>query len=388
FCSLRCVEVTPEDVFLSFLPLSHTLERTVGYYLPMMAGATVAFTRGIAELAEDLITINPSGLITVPRIFERVYSKVKQQLQSRSLLTRWLFKLAIDTGWRRFEYMQGRAKLHPSIVLWPLLKRLVADKVNERLGSNLKIAISGGAALAPDISRVFIGLGVPILQGYGLTEASPVVSVNRPDNNIPASIGPALPGVEVMIGRDDELLVRGDLVMLGYWNNTEATREAIDKDGWLHTGDKARMEGDFIFITGRLKEIIVLANGEKVPPGDMELAIVADMLIDQLMVIGEARPYLSALVVLNEEQWNRYASKHNIDFESLADETVEQVLLDRISRHLSHFPGYTQIRRVTCISEPWSVDNDLLTPTLKLKRNRINEKYAGEIGKMYEGHST
>jgi long-chain acyl-CoA synthetase len=384
---LQVFPVEPRHVFLSFLPLSHTLERTVGYYLPMMAGASVAHARSIPDLPQDLRSIRPDGLISVPRIYERVHSRIKDNLNQQKPIARWLFRLAVEVGWRRFEWQQGRARPGPALLLWPLLKRLVADKITARLGGNIRVAVSGGAALSPEIGRTFIGLGLPILQGYGLTEASPVVSVNRPDDNVPASIGPPLPGVEARIGPDDELLVRGDNVMLGFWKDEEATRRMIDADGWLHTGDKARIEDGRIYITGRIKEIIVLANGEKVSPMDMEIAIAGDPLFDQVIIVGEARPYLSALVVLNEAQWRRFVKDHGIAGGGANDEPARKLLLERIAGCLHQFPGYAKVVRVTALNEPWTIDNGMLTPTMKGKRNRITEKYAVQIEQMYSGHS-
>ncbi len=388
YSGLQAVTVTNSDVFLSFLPLSHTLERTVGYYLPMMCGATVAHARGISELAEDLQIIRPTCLISVPRIFERVYARVREQMQSKPSLVRNLFNLAIDVGWKRFNYLQGRGPRRASFILWPLLKKLVADKINEKLGGRLNIAISGGAALSPEISRVFVGLGVPILQGYGLTETSPVISVNRIENNLPASIGPPMPGIEVRIGDDDELLVRGDNVMLGYWNREEESKKVMDEEGWLRTGDKAKIEDGRIYIIGRLKEIIVMSNGEKVSPTDMELALVADTLFEQIMIVGEAKPYLTALAVLNEEEWNNYVTKMQLDSNSIEAGKVEELVLERVAKRLHKFPGYARIRHIRCTSTPWSIENDLLTPTLKIKRNKIRERYADEIESMYEEHTS
>ncbi len=386
YSGLRSIYITDKDTFLSFLPLSHTLERTAGYYLPMMSGATVAFARSIPELAEDLLRIRPTRLVTVPRIFERIYTKIKEELDNKPKLIWLLFKLTVDVGWRRFEYIQGRAKYSPSILLWPLLYLLVAKKIQCRFGGNLKGAICGGAPIAPGISRIFIGLGIPILQGYGLTESSPVISANRLKHNIPASIGLVFPGVEVRIGENDELLARGDNVMMGYWNSPEETCRVI-KDGWLHTGDKARIENGYIYITGRLKEIIVMANGEKVSPADMEMAIAHDALFEQVMIMGEARPYLVAITVLEKEQWKRFSRRMGFAENEFTKSKVEQILLKRISRDLHNFPGYAQIRRMTCTLEPWTIEQGLITPTLKVKRPRVTEKFQQQIDAMYEGHT-
>lgn len=380
---LRSIPVTERDVFLSFLPLSHMLEFTTGYILPMMAGATVAYARGIAGLAEDLIAIRPTLLICVPRVFERIHARIMERLAGRSGLTGRLFSLAVATGWRCHEYTQRRGSWHATFLLWPLLKWLVGRGFKAQFGGRLRAAISGGAMLPARVARVFIGLGIPVLQGYGLTETSPVVSVNRVDNNIPESIGMPLPGVQVLLAADNELLVKGDLVMLGYWNNAHATRAVLDEQGWLRTGDQARIEGQHIFITGRLKEIIVLSNGEKLPPADMEIAILSDDLFEQAMVIGEARPYLTALVMLNQAQWLRVAAGGH----GMSEREIEAALLQRIAAGLKTFPGYAKVRRVTRIDEPWSVENGLLTPTLKARRNAILNRYAAEIERMYVGHT-
>jgi long-chain acyl-CoA synthetase len=386
YAGLQTFNVEPEYVYLSFLPLSHTLERTVGYYLPMMAGAIVAHARGIPELARDLSVIRPHALISVPRIYERVYAKIKENLASKPLWAKKMFYLAVDIGWKRFEFQQGRGSRPMLLFLWPLLKRLVADKIIQRLGGNLQIAISGGAALSPEISRVFVGLDVPIYQGYGLTEASPIISSNNASYNIPNSIGKPLPGVKVAIGENDELLAKGDNIMLGYWKNQEATDKTLDKDGWLATGDKARIEDGYIYITGRIKDIIVLANGEKVSPTDMEVAIAADTLFDQALVIGEAKPYISVVAVLNMHHWKKITIKNGLLVDVIDDEASEKILLQRLGKCLTEFPGYAQVYHISCSKEAWTVENGLLTPTLKMKRKEIIKRYAKEIEQMYEGH--
>ncbi len=387
---LKAVTIYRDDRFLSFLPLSHMLERTVGYYLPMMAGSTVAFARSIQQLSADFQTVRPTVFVSVPRIFERIHLRIEDQLAAQPSWKRKLFERAVDTGWHRYEHLQGRAPWHPRLLLWPLFDRLVARKVRERLGGNVRLTVCGGAPLAPAIARLFIGLDIQLLQGYGLTEASPVISVNTLEDNRPASIGKALPGIEVRLGEKDELLARGPTVMLGYWNNPKATAEAIDEAGWLHTGDKASIDEEgHIFLTGRLKEILVLANGEKVPPAEMEMAIIADSLFEQVMVIGEQRPFLAVLAVLNREQWDILVKEHRWESredELLRDRTVESVILKRISERTASFPGYAQIRRVSLSLTPWTVDEGLLTPTLKLRRNQILERHKEEIERIYAGH--
>ncbi|HHJ13973.1 MAG TPA: long-chain fatty acid--CoA ligase [Gammaproteobacteria bacterium] len=387
--SLRVVKCGPDELFLSFLPLSHTLERTAGYYLPMMLGAAVAYNRSIPQLAEDLLAVRPTVLISVPRIFERVYNKIQAGLEEKSPLARALFRAAVNIGWKRFEKQQGRGGWSPELLLWPLLKILVADKVMGKLGGRLHLTVVGGAPLPEEVAHLFIGLGLPMIQGYGLTETSPVISVNPPEHNDPRSVGKILPDIEARIGEDDELLVRGPGVMLGYWANEKATREIIDTEGWLHTGDKACIEDDMLYITGRIKEIIVLANGEKVPPADMEMAITADPLFEQAMVVGDNRPFLSALLVLNPEQWRALAHELGMDPDDAAacnSARVNAAILERVASRISRFPGYARIHRAHCMLEPWTIEEGLITPTLKLKRNKVAERFAAEIEALYADH--
>lgn len=387
-----CVEgfpAYPGDLFLSFLPLCHTFERTVGYYAPMMGGATVAYARAIPLLAEDLLTLRPTAMVSVPRIFERVYGRIKAQLDEKSPLAQKLFNLAVETGWSRFLYRQGRGPWRASHLLWPVLNKLVASKVMAKLGGRIRLAVCGGAPLSMPIAKVFIGLGLPLTLGYGLTETSPVISANRFDDNDPVSAGTPLHGIQVRIGENDELLTRSSSVMLGYWNNPDATAKIIDAEHWLHTGDKARIENNHIYITGRLKDIIVMANGEKMPPADMEMAIALDPLFEQVMIIGEGRPYLTALAVLNAERWSMLAKQLGLDpavSASTQDKRVHSAVLGKISRQLQGFHAYAQVRRVALCLEPWTVENGLLTPTLKLRRNLVMERHRDLVDKLYEGH--
>lgn len=388
---LRLIPGYREDVYLSFLPLSHAFERTAGYYLPVMAGSCVAYARSIQDLAEDLLAIRPTMLVSVPRIFERVYARVQHQLKEKGALASLLSRLTEEIGWRRFEAAQGRGEGVGTLqrLLWPLLNRLVADKVVSRLGGRLRIAVSGGAPLYGAISHFFIGLGLPLVQGYGLTEAAPVVSANRPENNIPESVGEPLPGIEIRIGEKDELLVRSPGVMMGYWKRPEDTRQAVDGEGWLHTGDQAEIVDNHIFIRGRLKDILVTSTGKKVAPADMEMCITQDPLFDQAMVIGEGRPYIAALIVLNRPAWGALAAALSLDADdpaSLHSLRTSEVVLDKIRELLHAFPGHAQVRAVHLTLEPWSIENGLLTPTMKLKRPEIERRFPEEIRQLYAGH--
>ncbi|MEN9784227.1 MAG: hypothetical protein RJA24_1570 [Pseudomonadota bacterium] len=379
-----------DDIFMSFLPLSHTFERTCGYYLTMMSGSTTAYARSIPQLAEDLQSIKPTMLISVPRIYERIWGAIRAKLEEGPPLRKKLFLFAAETGYARFEHAQGRGPWQPSFLLWPLLHKLVAAKVLARLGGRLRYALSGGAALPPNISRIFIGLGLPILQGYGLTETSPVACANPPWSNIPASVGLPVPGVEVKIGDRNAVMIKGPNVMMGYWNNEEATRAMIQDDGWLNSGDTGRIgEQGHVFITGRLKEIIVLSNGEKVPPNDMEAAIARDPLFEQVILLGEGKPYLTVMAVLNADHWRKLAADSGMDAGNevvLRTEQAEQLVLRRVAAQITEFPGYAQVRRVTATLEPWTVENGLMTPTMKLRRAKVMEKFNAEIDGMYAGH--
>ena len=385
---LAVYDVYPEDVFLSFLPLSHMFERTCDYYLNMVSGASIVFSRSIPQLAEDFRIVQPTVIFSVPRIYERFYAAIQEQLKKSSPIRRRLFEFAVDTGWSKFEYEHGRGTWKPTYLLWPVLEKLVAKKLLDRLGGKLKFAISGGAALSPSVAKVFIGLGLPICQGYGLSEASPLLTVNLLERNNPRSIGLAVPSVELRIGNNGELLARGPNIMMGYWKNAEATRAVLSDDGWLSTGDQVAIdEQGYVTITGRLKDIIVMGNGEKVPPVDMELAIQLDPVFEQVLVFGEGKPYLSAVAVLNDDEWARAAADAKVDLTSDANGKAEKLLVQRIAKRIKDFPGYAQVRKVSVVKEKWTIDNGLITPTLKLKRNVIVTKYAAAIESMYKGHT-
>jgi len=378
----RAVPVDATDCLLSFLPLSHTFERTTGYYAPMLHGAEIAYTRSIEQLAEDLQIIKPTILISVPRIYERVFAKITDQVQQKSKFAQTLFKYAHEIGYQKFCYRQGTASWSCKFLIFPLLDLLVAKKIRARLGGRLKFAVAGGAAFAKNLNAFFVGMGINVVQGYGMTESSPVISTNRVDNNIVGSVGIALDNVEVKLSDAGELMVRGDSIMQGYWNNEQASKKVLTEDGWLHTGDIARIENEVIYITGRVKDIIVLSNGEKIPPADVEHAVCADPLFDQAIVIGERKPFLSAIVVLNKEQ----CKLQRINLSNINHEDVKAELLQRISRHMSEFPGYAQVYKITATLDDWNIENGLLTPTLKIKREKVKELFKTQIDQMYAGH--
>ena len=347
-----------EDVFLSLLPLSHMFERTGGYYLPLAIGAKVTYARSVSQLAEDLASERPTVMFAVPRVFEKFAARLNEAL-AKSPAKKRFFDLVVAAGGRA---LRREAGLADRIVL-ALLRDRVAGPVLARLGGRMRFAVLGGAPLDPAIAWLFLALGLPVLQGYGMTEASPVISVNRPQGNVPESVGMPLDNVEVRIAADGELLARGPSIMKGYWNNPEASAKSLDREGWLHTGDLAEIRDGRIFIRGRLKDVLVLSNGEKLPPQDVELAILGDGVFEQGILIGEGRPFLTLVAVTRE--------------------TDERSLIRRANDRLKEFPGYIRVRRVVATREPWTVENGLLTPTLKVKRERVQGKFSVEIERAY-----
>ncbi len=347
-----------DDVFLSLLPLSHMFERTGGYYLPLSIGAKVAYARSVSQLAEDLASERPTVMFAVPRVFEKFAARLNEAL-AKSPAKKRLFDLVVAAGGR---VARREAGLLDGIVL-ALARDRVAGPVLARLGGRMRFAVLGGAPLDPAIAWLFLGLGLPVLQGYGMTEASPVISVNRPESNVPESVGMPLDNVEVRIAAGGELLARGPSIMKGYWNNPEASAKSLDREGWLHTGDLAEIRDSRIFIRGRLKDVLVLSNGEKLPPQDVELAILGDGVFEQGVLIGEGRPFLTLVAVTQE--------------------TDEKRLIQRANERLKGFPGYIRVRRVVTTREPWTIENGLLTPTLKVKRERVQEKFRTEIERAY-----
>ena len=348
----------PDDVFLSFLPLSHMFERTGGYYLPLALGAKVVYARSVSQLAEDLASEQPTVIFAVPRVFERFAARVNEAL-AKAPIRKGLFDLVVAAGGRS---ARGEAGMADRLVL-ALLRRRVAAPVLARLGGRLRLAVLGGAPLDPAIAWLFVALGLPVLQGYGMTEASPVISVNRLESNVPESVGVPLDNVEVRVGAGGELLARGPSIMKGYWNLPDATARALDGEGWLHTGDLAELREGKIFISGRLKDVLVLSNGEKLPPQDVELAILGDPVFEQGILIGEGRPFLTLVTV--------------------ARESDERTLIRRANERLKAFPRYIRVRRVIATRDPWTVENGLLTPTLKVKRERVQKKFGSEIERAY-----
>jgi long-chain acyl-CoA synthetase len=375
-----------DDVFLSILPLAHAFERTVGYYLPMMGGCTIAYARSAQELRADLVTVRPTAMLGVPLLFERMAATIRTRVAT-SFVKRGLLHIATALGWRRFEAAQHRAGLGLAApLLWPLLNRLVARPVLAAFGGRLRVAISGGAPLDPGIARLLIGLGLPLVEGYGLTEAAPVVAANGLDDNLPGSVGRPLQGVQVTLSPENELLVRSPSLMTGYWKDDVGTVRAISRTGWLSTGDAAEIKDGRIFIRGRLREMIVLSIGEKINPTVVEAQITQDPLFAQAMVVGDRRPFLVAVIVLNADAWQRFAADNGLD-PNQPNHTVSKInVLARITPLLAALPRFAQVRAVHLTLEPWTVEAGMLTPTLKIKRRALLPLFAKDIELMYTEH--
>jgi long-chain acyl-CoA synthetase len=386
--ALQMLPAKLDDMGLSFLPLAHSFERTTGYYLPMMSGSTIGYARSPKTLAEDMLIIRPTWIAGVPRVWERMRWAILRGLEKQPFWARALFNFTLACGWRAFE-RQTQGKWSPLMYVWPLLNHWVASRVRAHFGSRLTLGISAGAPIHSDISKFFIGLGIQILQGYGQNEAGPTISVNTETENVLGSVGRPLPGIEIKLSTRDELLVRSSSVMMGYWNDPVGTASVLDPEGWLHTGDQGRFENEFLYIAGRLQDVITLSTGHRVAPSRLEDVILQDSLFKQVMLVGEGKPYLTALVVLNQNYWPAILNAAEVAPNDGATDSFrhnERIVLDRIASQLTQFPQHVQVRRALLLTELWTLDNGMLTPTLQLKRHHILQQHAADIAPLYPRH--
>ncbi len=358
---LRDAKIDQPHRFLSFLPLAHAYEHMAGLYLPFHLGGEIFYCERLDKLANLMTDVKPTLMTAVPRLYELLYGRITGQVSKSGGLKQQLFQAAINLG------NQSKLTLKDHCINW-ICERLVRNKVRKRFGGRLQYFVSGGAALNPEISRFFRGLGVGILQGYGQTEASPVISVNRPGSARAETVGPALPNVEVRLTEEGELLVRGENVMRGYWQDPKATEVTI-RDGWLYTGDLAEIDPDgHIRIVGRLKDLIVNSGGDNIAPAPIEQEITLYPEVDQVIIVGDGKPSLSALFCLNN------------DVETTdPDSTVVNVL----KRYNVNKPPLLQVRKGLLMSEPCTIENGFLTPTQKIKRSLVVEHYQEAIDDLY-----
>jgi long-chain acyl-CoA synthetase len=372
------------DVFLSFLPLSHSYEHTAGQFFPISIGAEIYYATGVEQLLTNLAEARPTIMTAVPRLYESMYQRIRRGVEKQGGLKARLFDLALELGRKRYA---DPASLNPwERLLDRVTDRLVRDKMRARFGGRLKAMVSGGAALNPDIGIFFDALGLCVLQGYGQTETAPVISANPPGRIKMHTVGPPLRGVEVKIAEDGEILVRGELLMDGYWRNEDATAEAL-QDGWLHTGDIGDIDDDgFLRITDRKKDIIVLSGGDNVSPARIEGFLSLEAEIYQAMVLGDKRPHLVAILVPDEEFLAGFARNHGRkpELAALADDpdlrTALMAVVERVNQALSPLE---RVRRFTLARAPFTVENEMMTPTLKIRRHRIQAAYGEEIEGLY-----
>jgi long-chain acyl-CoA synthetase len=372
-----------EEIFLSFLPLSHAYEHTAGLFFPISIGAQIYYAESVEALAGNLQEVRPTIMTAVPRLYEALHARITRQLDKEGGRRAQLFNRAVQLGIRRAE---GERLGFGEKLLDAGLDRLVRRKVAERFGGRLKAFVSGGAPLNYDVGMFFTGLGVRLLQGYGQTEAAPLISCNRPSLTKLRTVGPACNGVEVRIADDGEILVRGELVMQGYWNNPDATAEVL-KDGWLHTGDIGRLDEDAcIEITDRKKDLIVNSGGDNISPQRVEGMLTLQRELHQAMVAGDRKPYLVALVVPDPEfvlDWCRETGATRDLAELAEDEDFRKAIRAAIDRVNAQVSVIERVRRFAIVTEDFSVENGMMTPTMKIRRHVINRNFADTIAGMY-----
>ena len=378
------IDLRADDMMLSFLPLAHSLERLAGHFLAYSTGISVAFAERPDTVAKNLMEAKPTLLISVPRMFEVVRGRMLGQLAKQSSWKRRLFTSYVSLGTALYR---GKMTLFGRLA-YALLDRLVGRKVRQRFGGRLRLMVSGGAPLSAEINEFFEGIGMPILQGYGLTESAPLITVNPQQDRRLGTVGRPVADIEVRLAEDGEILARGANIMLGYWHQPEATAETV-VDGWLHTGDIGEIDADgYLRITDRKKDIIVNSGGENIAPQRIEMLLVADPMIEQVVVFGDQRPYLVAIVVPNEEACRTWADGKGLpatDWSSLAASPVlRKELQNRIAGILKPLNPYEQVRRIHVRAEPFTIEGGLLTPTLKIKRRLVLEQYQGEIEALYQ----
>ncbi len=373
------------DRFLSFLPLSHSYEHTAGQFLPISIGAEIWYAESIERLVENMAEARPTIMTAVPRLYETVHTKILRGLVKAPPLRQKLFWLAHRLGRKTYEHPASLT--FTERLLNKLCDLLVRKKVQQRFGGHLKAFVSGGAALNYEIGIFFLSLGVRLLQGYGQTEASPVISANMPSKIKIETVGPIFNGLEARIAEDGEILVKGEAVMNGYWRDPEATAKAVI-EGWLHTGDIGEFDADgYLKITDRKKDIIVLSGGDNVSPARVEGFLVLQPEIAQAMVYGDKHPHLVALIVPDEDFARDWALKNGgaKGLSALAEDPAFHKALgpviDRVNASLSQIE---KIRRYTLLGEGFTIDNGLLTPSLKIRRHKIREKWGANIAKLYE----
>ena len=383
------VGIGSDDVLLSFLPLSHVFERMAGHYLPLACGATIAYAESPFTVAQNLGEVRPTVMASVPRLYETMHERILRAVKEGSPVKQKIFGWGVATGSKVSQAIQ--ADKQPSGLLklkMGIANKLVFGKILDRVGGRLRFFVSGGAALPQSIAEFFHAAGVLILEGYGLTETSPVISVNYPDAWKFGTVGKPIPGVEVKIADDGEILSRGPHIMKGYYNRPEDTAEAIDSDGWFHTGDIGELDEDgFLKITDRKKNILVLSNGKNVAPQPIESQLVRSDYISQVMLIGDGQKSVGALVVPNFDALEEYGKENGLDIGDMPalvkTPEIRQLIRGEIDSLSVDFADFERPRMFVVLDREFTQDQDEMTPTLKLKRQVILDHFSDEISAIY-----
>lgn len=387
--STKIVKIVPEDRFLSFLPLSHVLERMGGYYTPLLCGASIAFAESLEKIVENMKEVSPTILVSVPRLFEKIYSGVLTNIESASRLKKKIFHWSVRAGKLRIKKEVGGAKLNAlERFKLSVADKLVFSKLREFTGGKLERFISGGAPLSKEIAEFFWAAGMKIYEGYGLTETAPVLTLNGLGRVRLGSVGKAIPGTEIKIARDGEILVKGGQVMKGYYKNEEATREVIDGEGFFHTGDIGYLdEGGFLFITDRKKNIIVTAGGKNVAPQPVEDAIKQSPYIAEAILVGDGRKFISALIVLDRENIRGWALENGVEMEPyerfVRDERLVEFISKEIERRTERFSNFERVKKFRILPRDLTMEENELTPSLKVRRRVVLEHFADVVDEMY-----
>lgn len=365
------VPFNSEDLFLSFLPMSHVFERVAGQALPISCGATVAYSKSLLTLGSDMLAVKPTVLLCVPRFLEATMDKILDGVKKQPPLRQKLFHWALG---------QGKAKLHGGFAPFAgLLDKLVGAKIREKTGGRIRYMVSGGAALPPHVADFYLAFGLNVLQGYGLTETTAATCVNHPDKNKPHTVGPPIEGVEVKIAADGEILVRGPSRMMGYFNLPEATAEAIDAEGWFHTGDIGEWEGKNLKITDRKKDILVLANGKNIAPQPIENKLKESPLIAEVVLFGDGNEYVYGLVIPNFDRLREELGSTAEDAALAASPEAKARIkteIDQVNRTLADFE---KVKRHALLAATFTIESGELTPSMKVRRKVVREKYADAL---------
>ena len=386
---LKVLIADENDIFLSFLPLSHSFERMAGHFLATSVGATIYYAENINTVADNMREVHPTLMTAVPRFYEKVYAKVIDSISAGSAVKQKLFWWAINNGRKAVNLKLKNEPLGSMLnAKLAIAKKLVFSKLHERIGGHLRFFVSGGAPLSPEIAEFFAAAGITILEGYGLSETSPVISVNPLERPKIGTVGPVLPGVEVKIANDGEILTRGPHVMKGYFKNEEATKEVMDDDGWFYTGDIGLLdEENYLKITDRKKNIIVTSGGKNVAPQPLENVLVTSKWIEQILVIGDRQKFISALIVPSFPNLEAYANEKGLQWDS-REELIKlpevKRLYDRvIEESMEGFAQFEKVKKYTLLAKEFTIEDDELTPSLKIRRNIVESRYAQLIDSMY-----